>query len=192
MPKASKSTSGSRAARSKPMETLKKVESASSPSPTGLSARRELLSTRDDTHGNFNASAAVSQSLKRIMKGTLWWSTLPDSHKEALDMICLKVSRILAGHSNYTDHWADIAGYAQLVVDDLTGAKTLENYLAEGNKSRQHVSGHQGGVDEVGHEQKGRSSQGRTHSTGQDGNGSSHRPPSKAQIAQWSRQRVKS
>jgi hypothetical protein len=35
-------------------------------------------------------------------------------HREALDMIALKLSRILSGQANFKDHWDDIAGYAKL------------------------------------------------------------------------------
>lgn len=44
---------------------------------------------------------------------------LDDDMKEALDMICLKMSRILSGKANTKDHWTDIAGYATLIADRL-------------------------------------------------------------------------
>jgi hypothetical protein len=39
--------------------------------------------------------------------------------KEALDMICSKISRILSGNPDFPDHWLDIEGYARLVNNDL-------------------------------------------------------------------------
>jgi hypothetical protein len=36
-------------------------------------------------------------------------------------MIVHKIGRILNGDPNYDDSWADIAGYAQLVVKELNG-----------------------------------------------------------------------
>jgi hypothetical protein len=39
---------------------------------------------------------------------------MPDAQIEALDMIALKLSRILSGQANFKDHWDDIAGYAKL------------------------------------------------------------------------------
>lgn len=33
---------------------------------------------------------------------------------EALEMICTKIARILAGNARESDHWSDIAGYAEL------------------------------------------------------------------------------
>ncbi len=40
--------------------------------------------------------------------------------REAVDMICMKLSRIASGHANFADHWEDIQGYSQLVLDELT------------------------------------------------------------------------
>ena len=42
-----------------------------------------------------------------------------DDMKEAADMIVHKLARTLSGNPNYIEHYRDIAGYAQLVVDRL-------------------------------------------------------------------------
>ena len=36
-------------------------------------------------------------------------------------MIAHKIGRILNGDPNYADSWVDIAGYAQLVANELEG-----------------------------------------------------------------------
>lgn len=83
-------------------------------------AREPLLEERQKTHGNFGENAHISQSMK------LHWNEkragtygvpvaqLCDVHLEALDMIALKISRILSGQATVKDHWDDIAGYAKL------------------------------------------------------------------------------
>lgn len=38
----------------------------------------------------------------------------------ALDMIAMKLSRLVEGNANNVDTWADIAGYATLVKNELT------------------------------------------------------------------------
>jgi hypothetical protein len=38
-------------------------------------------------------------------------------HKEALDMIALKLSRILSGQANFKDHWLDLSGYSLLAAE---------------------------------------------------------------------------
>jgi hypothetical protein len=70
----------------------------------------ELLRERQQTHGEFGVTAGISQALKREFAK----AELSDVHRECLDMIAVKISRILAGDARYRDHWDDIAGYAKL------------------------------------------------------------------------------
>jgi hypothetical protein len=80
--------------------------------------RDPLLVERQKTHGNFTTNAIISQTLKVYMRnGGPYYEDIPFVHKEALDMICLKISRILSGQANYKDHWDDIAGYAKLASE---------------------------------------------------------------------------
>jgi hypothetical protein len=78
----------------------------------------DLLSERGKTHGDFAVHAHFTQRLKDAM-----WSeqfeALPDTHKEALEMIAHKIGRILAGDPNFKDHWLDISGYACLISNRL-------------------------------------------------------------------------
>jgi hypothetical protein len=76
----------------------------------------DILAERENTHGNFTENARISQALKSIFKRHRS-DILNAVHREALDMIALKLSRILSGHSNFRDHWDDIAGYAKLASD---------------------------------------------------------------------------
>ena len=85
-----------------------------SPSP-----RDPLLVEREKTHGSFERNAEVSQKLKAIFYfyHDNEKEKLRPIHREALDMIALKLSRILSGQANYKDHWDDIAGYAKLASE---------------------------------------------------------------------------
>jgi hypothetical protein len=74
-----------------------------------------LLKQREQTHGSFKDVARVAQRLK----DEVWSSTIPDIHQESLDMICVKMSRIVNGDYNELDHWTDIIGYAQLVINHI-------------------------------------------------------------------------
>lgn len=78
--------------------------------------RDPLLQEREKTHGSFERNASVSQALKLIFNDNLIVNTLP-AHREALDMIALKLSRILSGQADFKDHWDDIAGYAKLASE---------------------------------------------------------------------------
>lgn len=86
----------------------------------------QTLAERGSRYGSFSGHASVSQSLKYVIRKELKErnKVLPDSQQEALDMICHKIGRIINGDNNYADSWHDIAGYAQLVDDQLNGKDT--------------------------------------------------------------------
>jgi hypothetical protein len=75
--------------------------------------REPLLVERQKTHGSFEDNARISQALKLLFVNE-GFGDLCDVHREALDMIALKLSRILSGQADFKDHWRDIAGYAKL------------------------------------------------------------------------------
>ena len=81
----------------------------------------QILNQRAKTHGDFTYQAGYSQYLKSIIRlAKLELGTnLTPNQTEALEMILHKVSRILCGNPNEVDHWRDIAGYAQLVINRL-------------------------------------------------------------------------
>jgi hypothetical protein len=78
------------------------------------------LNEREKRYGQFRNNASISQILKDVMCNTDNWHTLMPTQKEALDMIAHKIARILNGDPDYIDSWHDIAGFATLVVNDLT------------------------------------------------------------------------
>lgn len=75
----------------------------------------KLLSEREKTHGNFVDVSYVSQALKAAMRDSPNWGMLRCKQKEALDMICNKMGRLLSGNSEFEDHSDDIVGYATLL-----------------------------------------------------------------------------
>ena len=79
-----------------------------------------LLSERSNTHGDFTDNSQVAQAIKRVIQNGLKGTSLKDYQQEALDMIAHKIGRIVAGNSDFKDHWDDIAGYARLVSDRLS------------------------------------------------------------------------
>lgn len=82
----------------------------------------QILDNRQLTHGDFAENAEVSQRLKAVFRSRLPAGTNPTTfvHQEALDMIALKLSRILSGQADFADHWVDIAGYAVLAAKQCT------------------------------------------------------------------------
>ena len=91
--------------------------------PTVEDELETVLDTRASTYGSFMQSANVAIRLKSVMHNTIAKEDLhlmPDQML-ALDMIAVKISRILTGNAGHRDSWLDIAGYAKLVADRLGG-----------------------------------------------------------------------
>jgi hypothetical protein len=76
-----------------------------------------ILAERQKTHGDFYDVAMTAQTLKDAMRRGKNWKILDDTQRETLEMIASKIGRILAGNPHEPDHFQDIAGYAQLIVN---------------------------------------------------------------------------
>lgn len=88
----------------------------------------QLLAERGKTHGDFAEHALVTQTLKRFIGHDLFAEAVFRERittgtaavmQEAMDMTLHKIGRIVAGDCRVIDHWADIAGYNELVVQHL-------------------------------------------------------------------------
>ena len=79
--------------------------------------RPPLLIERQMTHGSFEDNANLSQELKSIFRSYHGWNHLSAIEREAIDMICLKLSRVMSGKSMERQHWEDVRGYAALVEE---------------------------------------------------------------------------
>jgi len=82
-----------------------------------------LLAKREAQYGSFMFGANIAIRLKGVMHNAIAQKDLhlaPDQML-ALDMIAVKISRILSGNPSHKDSWVDIAGYAKLVSDRLEG-----------------------------------------------------------------------
>jgi hypothetical protein len=101
-----------------PVEKVLNSRSNADEDPLG-----KLLDQRASQYGSFMASANVAIRLKGVMHNAIAQQDLhlaPDQLL-ALDMIAVKISRILTGNPSHKDSWVDIAGYAKLVADRLQG-----------------------------------------------------------------------
>lgn len=84
----------------------------------------DTLKERENSHGDFSPQATLSQYLKTACRDSGKWSKLPPDQREAIEMICMKISRILHGDNNFADSWHDIAGYAILIEKKLSRGNT--------------------------------------------------------------------
>lgn len=82
---------------------------------------QSIIRQRAKRYGKFKDGAEIMRDLKHVMHEVDGWNNLSPSQKEALDMIQHKIGRILNGDPNYDDNWKDVAGYATLIVNELSG-----------------------------------------------------------------------
>lgn len=80
---------------------------------------KDIIVERDKTHGDYDYQSKLSQEIKNVFKSSYLWNTLSYNQKESLEMIAVKISRILNGNPNFKDHWDDISGYAELISESL-------------------------------------------------------------------------
>lgn len=84
-----------------------------------------ILAERGENYGLFERQAAIACDLKGVMwTYCAFAEQLAPDQREALEMIAVKIARIINGNPNYGDNWRDIEGYARLVADRLERAKT--------------------------------------------------------------------
>lgn len=83
-----------------------------------MSKAIEMSKDRGEEYGDFMTQFKVAQQLKTVLRQGRIQETQSVS-KEALDMICTKMSRIICGNQYSEDSWRDIAGYATLIADQL-------------------------------------------------------------------------
>jgi len=81
------------------------------------------LKERGSRYGAFKDHAQLSQKLKIVFDDHVSDHGNPSDFtpviSEAIEMIFHKLARIANGDPTYIDNYVDIAGYAQLVVDDF-------------------------------------------------------------------------
>jgi hypothetical protein len=80
---------------------------------------RDILNERETQYGAFRDVSKVTMAISRPSV-TNWKGDMPsDCMCVAINMIASKLARITCGDHTKQDSWEDIAGYAQLVVDEL-------------------------------------------------------------------------
>ena len=81
----------------------------------------QTIIARASTHGDFLKRATICQDIKVILYSSGNWFQLEADERDALELIAVKISRILSGDPDEPDHWRDLAGYARLVERRLAG-----------------------------------------------------------------------
>ena len=80
-----------------------------------------ILKERRERYGQFSETARISQGIKAAIFDVKINLALSSDQREALDMIALKIARIVNGDPDHADSWIGISGYAKLIADRLQG-----------------------------------------------------------------------
>lgn len=82
-----------------------------------------LLNKKEVTHGDYSEASEISVQLKNVIQNAVFRRAkrgapnLTSRQRESLDMICTKMARIIAGDPSAAEHWEDIVGYANLILE---------------------------------------------------------------------------
>ena len=103
---------------------------------------QKTLNDRGNNYGDFNNHALITQHFKALFKTLIKDSkkTLPSYQIEAVEMVFHKLGRIINGNEFYIDSWRDMAGYLQLVVNELertegaTDCRIVKQVVKDGSK----------------------------------------------------------
>lgn len=79
-----------------------------------------ILAKRGSVHGPFEAQAALATKLDRILSQNPRFGFLAEAVQHGLDMVCVKLSRIMSGDPHHYDHWRDIQGYLTLMLGHIS------------------------------------------------------------------------
>ena len=97
-----------------------------------MNKTEEILNEREKTHGDFEEVANLAYNMKKAIDSYLAFDrkgpddnnkVLKKKHLISINMILLKIARIICGDPNFADHWDDIAGYAMLGKGKEEGLK---------------------------------------------------------------------
>lgn len=82
---------------------------------------KDIFDEREKRYGNYSEQAMIAQTLITFLLANLARKRkkLDSDQLDALQMIAVKIARIINGDPDYPDSWRDIAGYATLVADRL-------------------------------------------------------------------------
>jgi hypothetical protein len=79
---------------------------------------QKIIKERQSTHGDYATMALTAESLKELIRKRTS-ANVSKTQKYTLDMICVKIARIINGNPDTKDHWDDIAGYSTLASGEI-------------------------------------------------------------------------
>lgn len=79
----------------------------------------QVLTDRAKTHGDFAEGAEFCQDVMRSAEKRPGWSIMSDVQKEGFHHIIQKLQRAVCGDPNFEEHWLDVMGYVERIIEDM-------------------------------------------------------------------------
>ena len=89
---------------------------------------KELLEAKAREHGRVDDVADAVCGMWDIFYQSRNYATMSRVERMCVHMIMMKLARAISG-GRLKDHWIDMAGYAQLVVDEIEATEVQGNEL---------------------------------------------------------------
>ena len=80
---------------------------------------QKIIDIREETHGDYTHTAATIMGLQDILQSGSKWKQLTYQQRHGLEMILVKLGRMVNGNPHHSDHIDDIIGYATLVKQSM-------------------------------------------------------------------------
>lgn len=78
---------------------------------------------RGTTHGDYAQMSLCAQSIKAALHASPNWDKMGPPARESLELMATKIARIVHGDFSCYDHWDDLRGYSQLILDRMIKPK---------------------------------------------------------------------
>ena len=91
----------------------------------------DMIKDRTASHGAFQDTALLAQTLKASMRQTKNWEDLPAESREALEQAATHLSRILTGDAHAPEHWNKAAAVLRMRAVGIAEGGGIEGDMVE-------------------------------------------------------------
>jgi len=90
----------------------------------------DLLKAKDLEHGRVENVSHTFCSLCDVFYSSRNYATMTEVERMSTLMILMKLSRAMSG-GRVKDHWTDMGGYAQLVINEIEASEAVDGGYGE-------------------------------------------------------------
>lgn len=96
---------------------------------------QSIVQARRATHGEAVYTLRAATEAMRLLTGVAEdQENINPVLLQCLNMICFKIARAMNGNQMHEDHWLDVAGYAEIALEEIKREKNSSQPLTLGQK----------------------------------------------------------